>query len=98
MCDRNMRRLYRLFVFTDAMSRQLRELNENRKCGPENVHDKRNNAQLAMLIRVLLHLRSFCKNFVCAYHTLARIKVVHLRSVLVLHLRLYFHSFSLASC
>ena len=31
-------------------------------------------------------------------YTLARIKVVHLRSVLVLHLRLYIHSFSLASC
>ena len=46
---------------------------------------------------VLLHLRSFCKKFVCAYHTLARIKVVHLRSVLVLHLRLYIHSFSLAT-
>ena len=42
---------------------------------------------------VLLHLRSFCKIFVCAYHTLARIKVVHLRSVLVLHLRLHIHSF-----
>ena len=37
MCDRNMRRLYRLFVFTDARSRQLRELNENRKCGSENI-------------------------------------------------------------
>ena len=30
---------------------------------------------------VLLHLRSFFNNFVCAYHTLARIKVVHLRLV-----------------
>ena len=45
---------------------------------------------------VLLHLRSFCKNFVCANHTLARIKVVHLRSVLVLHLRVYFSQFFLA--
>ena len=52
----------------------------------------------ACALKVLLHLRSFCKNFVCAYHTLARIKVVHLRSVLVLHLRLYIHRFSLASC
>ena len=33
-----MRRLYRLFVLTDARSRQLRELNENRKCGPENIY------------------------------------------------------------
>ena len=30
---------------------------------------------------VLLHLRSFFINFVCAYHTLARIKVVQLRAV-----------------
>ena len=27
------------------------------------------------------------KTFVCAYHTLAHVNVVHLRSVLVLHLR-----------
>ena len=43
--------------------------------------------------KVLLHLRSFFNNFVCAYHTLARIKLVHLHSVLVLHLRVYFHLF-----
>ena len=47
---------------------------------------------------VLLHLRSFFKIFVCAYHILARIKVVHLRSFLVLHLRVYFHRSSLARC
>ena len=49
-------------------------------------------------IQVLLHVRSFFEKIICAYHTLARIKVVHLRSVLVLHLRVYFHSSSLASC
>ena len=39
----------------------------------------------------------FQKKFVCDYHTFARIKVLNLCSVLVLHLRLYFHSSSLAS-
>ena len=38
---------------------------------------------------VLLHLHSFCKNFVCAYHTLARIKVVHLRSLAPTYLQFF---------
>ena len=38
---------------------------------------------------VLFHLCSFFKNFVCAYHTLASIKVVHLRSFAVTFARTF---------
>ena len=47
---------------------------------------------------LLSHLRSFFKIFVCAYHTFARIKVLHLRTVFILHLRPYFHCSSFARC
>ena len=39
---------------------------------------------------VLLHLRTFLKNFVCAQFSFAHINVYHLRTVLVLHLRACF--------
>ena len=42
---------------------------------------------------VLLHLRTFFKKFVCAQFSFARRNVYHLRTVLVLHLRVVFAPF-----
>ena len=39
--------------------------------------------------KVLLHLRTFFKNFVCAQFSFAHRNVYHLRTVLVLHLRTF---------
>ena len=53
---------------------------------------------LSQKLLVLLHLRTFFKNFVCAQFSFARRNVYHLRTVLVLHLRAWFCTSSLASC
>ena len=61
---------------------------------------KANHASMNKLhfLTVLLHLRTFFKNFVCAQFSFAHRNVYHLRTFLLLHLRTRLYASSLASC